>query len=52
MWNTGRIKVTIQDSDIWFNEIYNLYLKFNKMKGKYEKYEDEMKAYVFDALPE
>ena len=27
-------------------------LKFKKIKAKYEKYEDERKAHVFDVLPE
>ena len=51
-WNTCRIKNTSQDTDIWFNELYNLNLKFNKIKEKYEKDEYEMRAHVFEVLPE
>ena len=46
-----RIKDTIQDPDIWFNELFNLNLKLNKIRGEFEKDEDEMKAHVFDVLP-
>ena len=42
---------TRQDPDICFNEQYNLNLKFNNIKENYERYEDGMKAYVFDILP-
>ena len=28
---------------IWFHEVYNLNLNFEKIKGEYEKYEDEIK---------
>ena len=45
-------KVTRQCPEIWFNELYNLNFKLNKTKEKYEKYEDEMNAHVFDVLPE
>ena len=45
-------KVTSQDPEIWFNEPYDLNFKLNKTKEKYEKYEDEMNAHVFDVLPE
>ena len=51
-WNTCRIKYTSQDFDIWFNELYNLNLKLKKIKEKYEKDEDDMKAHIFDVLPE
>ena len=51
IWNNFRIKDTSQDPDIWSNEIFNLNLKFEKIKAKYEKYEDYMKAHVFDVLP-
>ena len=40
MCNNCRIKDTSQDPDIWFNELYNLNLKFKKIKSKYEKYEE------------
>ena len=50
-WNNCGIKDTSQDPDIWFNEIFNLNLKFKKFKGKYDKYEDDMKAHIFDVLP-
>ena len=33
-WNTCKIKDTSQDPDIWFNELYNLNLKFNKINLK------------------
>ena len=39
-WNKLRINDTSQDPDIWFNGLYHLNLKFNKIKTKYEKYED------------
>ena len=51
-WNNCIIKYTSQDPDIWFNELYNLNLEFKKLKDKYEKYEDGMRAHVFDVLPE
>ena len=51
-WNNCKIKDTSLDPDIRFNEIYNLNLKFKKIKVKHEKYEDKMKAHVFDVLPE
>ena len=34
IWNNFSIKDIIQDPDIWFNELYNLDLKFNKIKKK------------------
>ena len=37
-WNTCIIKDTSQYLDILFNEIYDLNLKFNKIKEKYDKY--------------
>ena len=37
MCNNCRIKDTSQDPYIWFNELYNLNLKFNQIKSKYEK---------------
>ena len=46
-----RIKDTIQDPDISFSEIFHLNLKFQNIKSKYEKDEDEMKAHFFDFLP-
>ena len=52
MWNNFRIKDTSQDPDIWPNQIYNLNLKFKKIKDKYQKDEDDMKSHVFDILPE
>ena len=39
-------------SDICINEIYNLNLKFRKIKQRYEKYIDEMNAHVFNFIPE
>ena len=50
--NNRKIKDTSSDPGIWFNELYNLNLKFKNTKAKYEKYEDELKAHVFDVLPE
>ena len=38
--------------DIWFNSLYNLNLKLNNIKDKYEKDKYEKKAHVFDVLPE
>ena len=49
-WNTCKIKDTRQDPDIWFNKIYNLNPDFKKTKKKYEKYEYETKAHLFDVL--
>ena len=46
------IKGKIQDPKICFNELYNLNLRFKKIKAKYDKDEYEMKALVFDVLPE
>ena len=51
-WNNCSIKDLIQDPDIWFNELYNLKLNFKKIKARYEKYEDELKAYISDVLSE
>ena len=51
-WNNCRLKGKSQNPYIWFNEIYNLNLKFKKVKEKYEKGDDEMKAHIFDVLPE
>ena len=31
-WNTYRIKEANQNPDIWFNEVYDLNFKFNKIK--------------------
>ena len=39
-WNKFSIDDTSQDPDIWFNELYNLNLKFMNIKAKYEKDED------------
>ena len=47
IWNNFRIKDKRQDPDLLFNELYNLNLKFKKIKEKYEKYEYGMKARVF-----
>ena len=51
-WNKCSIKDTSQDSDIWFNELYSLNLKFKKIKAKYGKDEDKLNAHVFNILPE
>ena len=50
--NNSKIKDTSQDPDIWFNDIYNLNLKFNNIKSKYNKYEDKIEARVFDVTSE
>ena len=36
-WNNCKVKDAIHDPEIWFNELYNLNLKFKKIKKKYEK---------------
>ena len=46
------IKDTSKYTDIWFNEIFNLNLKFNNIKEKYDKDEDKLKSHAFDILPE
>ena len=46
-WNTCGIKDTSQH-----NELFNLNLKLNKIKEKYEKYEDDLKSHVLDVLTE
>ena len=51
-WNNFRINHTSQDSNIWFNGLFNLNLKLIKFKEKYEKDEDNMRAHVFDVSPE
>ena len=51
-WNKCKIKDASIDPDIYFNELYNLNLKFKKIKEKYEKDEDKLKEYAFDVLPE
>ena len=50
--NNCKIKETSLDPSIWFHALYNLNLKFKKIKSKYEKNEDEPKTNVFDLLPE
>ena len=50
-WNNSSIKDTSQDTDIWFNYLYNLNLKFKKIKATYGKYKDKRKAHFFDVLP-
>ena len=50
--NNYRIKDKNKDPDIWFNEKFNLNLKVKKIKAKYEKDEDDLKAHLFDILPE
>ena len=52
MWNNFNIKYTSIDPYDWFNEMYNLNLKFKKIKAKYEKNEEKLKSHVFDVLPE
>ena len=47
-WNNYSIKDTSLDPYIWFNGLYNLNLKFKKIKAKCEKYEDKLKAHVLD----
>ena len=51
-WNNFGIKDTIQDPNICFNELFNLNLKLNNIKAKYEKDEDELKSHVSEILPE
>ena len=51
-WNNYIIRYISQYPDIWFNERFNLNLKFNKIKGKYEKDGDYMKSHVFNFLTE
>ena len=51
-WNSCRIKYISIDPYIWFNEIYNINLKFKKIKAKYEQYDDKLKSHFFDVLPE
>ena len=51
-WNNFNIKYNSLDPYIWFNELYNLNLNCKKIKAKYEKYKDELRAHVFDVLPE
>ena len=52
MWNNCMIKDNSLDPYIWFNKLYNLNLKFMKIKSKYEKDSDELKTHVFDVIPE
>ena len=35
-WKNCKTKEKILDPAIWFNELYNLNLKFNNIKSKYE----------------
>ena len=51
-WNNCKIKGTSLDPYIWFNDLYNFNLKFKKIKAKYENDEYELKAHVFNVLPE
>ena len=47
-WKNFRIQDTSQDPDIWFNDIFNVNLKFKKIKSKYDKDKDDLKPHVFD----
>ena len=49
-WNNFRIKDASKDTYIWFNDLFNLNLKLKKIKAKCEKYEDDIKSHVFEAL--
>ena len=51
-YNNCKIKETSIDPDIWFNDLYNINLKFKKIKSKYERDKAEPKAHVFYILPE
>ena len=51
-WNNCNIKDTSLDPETWFNEIYTLNLRFKNIKSKYDNYEYELKAPVFDVLTE
>ena len=51
-WNNFRIKDTSQDRDILFNKIFNVNPEFKDIQEKYDKYEDELKAHIFDGLSE
>ena len=46
--NNYSIRDKSQYPDIWFNEWFNFNLRLNKIKAKYEKYGDYIKAQVFD----
>ena len=52
IWNNCRIKDTSQDTDIWFNELFDLNLRFKKIKSKCDEYKDELKTHFFDVLPD
>ena len=45
---TARSRKKSQDQAIWFHELFNLNLKFKKIKRKYEKEKYEIKAHVFE----
>ena len=51
-WKICKIKDTSIDPHIWFNELYNINLKFKKIKVKYEKEKDKLKAHVLYVSPE
>ena len=44
--NNCSIKEKSQDPNIWFNRLFNLILKFKKIKARYEKDRDDQKAHV------
>ena len=50
--NNCKIKDTILDPEIWFNELSNLNLKFKNINAKHEKDKDELRTNFFDVLPE
>ena len=50
--NNCKIKDTSLDPYIWFNDLYNLNIKLKKIKAKYEKDDDEIKAHIINVLPE
>ena len=51
-WNNFSVKDTSQYPDIWFNELFNLNLKFKRIQSNYEKDEDELKAQFIEVVPE
>ena len=51
-WKKCSTKDRSQDLGIWLNKLYDFNAKLKKIKRKHEKYKDDMKAHVFDVLPE
>ena len=51
-WNNSRLGSVKVDPDDWFPYLYQVNAKFKKIKAKYGKDDDQIKAHVLVNLPE